>query len=86
MMISEKEKRPVALTTSLLFILLLTTHGYVPRDYFNPELRHHQLSAILNILFDFSISSLHFVCKSKHFLLICKIFCFFFNISSKTKG
>lgn len=39
------------------------------RDYFNPELRHHQM---FSILFIYCLSYLCYAAKVYHFLLICK--------------
>jgi len=49
-LLSQKEKRFAALTTSLSSIMT-DAYGYVPRDYFNLELRHHHAFTVIFMLF-----------------------------------
>jgi len=63
---SFKEKRPVALPTSL-FIFMTTCYGFVSRDFYNPELRHHQMLNIVAIAF--CLVSFVFGSKGNHYSL-----------------
>ena len=72
-----KEKRTAALPTSPL-IFMTTCNGFVPRDCYCLELRHHQMLFIVVIVLSSFV--LIYGCKITCFLLICKLFCFFFII------
>lgn len=56
---------------------MTTCNGYVSRDFYNLELRHHQMLNIAFIVFE-SNFVLIYGCKFTLFILICKHFATFF--------